>query len=200
MRFPVSWSAVFGNDRPVEIEIGPGRGEALLAAAAIRPATNFLGIEHNLRAAERIVAQVTARGLENVRVVPGDARCIIARLVADASVTTYHIYFPDPWPKNRHHRRRLATPEFARHVARTLVPAGRVHVLTDLPALLADFIVPLEQAGLVHHRDAAPPGGRPVTRYERKYGGGGVYYAGFARGARGSGTPAPGAADCGTST
>ena len=182
MRLEVPWSAVFGNDGPVEIEIGPGRGDTLLAAAATRPATNFFGIEQALRAVEGLAAQAARRGLPNVRVVGGDARCVIARFVADASVAAYHIYFPDPWPKRRHRRRRLATPEFARDLARTLVPGGRLHVLTDLPALLADFLGPLREAGLVHRLGAVPPPERPITRYERKYGGDGVFYASFERG------------------
>jgi len=83
---PVDWPAVFGNDRPVEVEIGPGRGETLLAAATTRPGTNFFGIEHDTRRAETLSGVAAARGLANVRIVAGDARCIVGRLVPDASV------------------------------------------------------------------------------------------------------------------
>jgi len=178
---PVHWRAVFGNDRPVEVEIGPGRGETLLAAAVARPGVNLFGIEHDARAAETLAGVAASRGLTNVRVVAGDAPCIVGRLVPDGSVEAYYIYFPDPWPKTRHRHRRLAAPDFARHLLRTLAAPGRIHVLTDLAPLLATFVAQLTRVGLVHEREAHPPAGRPTTHYELKYGGGGVYYARFAR-------------------
>src|SRR5437763_9414175 len=100
------WREVFGDDRPVEVEIGPGRGEMLLAFAAARPGTNFFAIERLPGAADAIMARAVGRRLANVRVVVADARCVIGRLVAEASVTAYHLYFPDPWPKTRHRGRR----------------------------------------------------------------------------------------------
>jgi len=178
---PVDWRVVFGNDRPVEVEIGPGRGETLLAAAVARPAVNLFGIEHNARAAETLAGVAATRGLTNVRIVAGDARCIVGRLVPDASVGAYHIYFPDPWPKTRHRDRRLAAPDFARHLLRTLAAHGLVHVLTDLAPLLATFVTQLTRIGFAHELEADPPPGRPITHYERKYAGAGTYYARFAR-------------------
>ena len=157
---PVDWPAVFGNDRPVEVEIGPGRGETLLAAATTRPGTNFFGIEHDTRRAETLSGVAAARGLANVRIVAGDARCIVGRLVPDASVAAYYIYFPDPWPKTRHRGRRLAAPDLAGHLLRTLVEHGRIHVLTDLAPLLAAFVAELTRAGLVCSAGAEPPAGR----------------------------------------
>src|SRR5437879_4289122 len=111
----VPWSQVFGNDRPVEVEIGPGRGELLLAYAAAAPSSNFFAIERAARAAAAIMEKVAARRLANLRVVAGDARCIIARLVPDASVAAHHVYFPDPWPKPRHRVRRLTAPRVIGH-------------------------------------------------------------------------------------
>ena len=177
----VAWSAVFGDDRPVEVEIGPGRGDTLLAFAAARPTTNFFAIEHAARAAETIAIRATGHRLGNVRVVAGDARCIVERFVADASVAAYHIYFPDPWPKTRHRRRRLATAAFARALARTLVPGGAVHVASDLRAVIDELVARLVASGLAPVADAAPPPGRPVTKFERKYAAGGTYYARLVR-------------------
>jgi len=178
---PVDWRGVFGNERPVEVEIGPGRGETLLAAAVARPTVNLFGIEHNARAAETLAGVAATRGLTNVRIVAGDARCIVGRLVPDASVGAYDIYFPDPWPKTRHRDRRLAAPDFARHLLRTLAAHGLVHVLTDLAPLLATFVTQLTRIGFAHELEADPPPGRPITHYERKYAGAGTYYARFAR-------------------
>ena len=178
----VPWSAVFGDDHPVEVEIGPGRGDTLLAFAAARPATNFFAIERAAHAAEAIAMRASAHGLGNVRVVAGDARCIVERLVADASVAAYHIYFPDPWPKTRHRERRLATASFARALARTLVPGGSVHVASDLRGVVDELVAQLAASGLAPVRDAAPPPGRPITKFERKYATGGTHYARLVRG------------------
>src|SRR5262249_28459769 len=104
-RVTALWSAVFGADGPVEIEIGPGRGDVLVAFARARPDTCFFAIEHARGAAERLAARLLADGIVNARVVTGDARCIVHELVPPASVIAYHIYFPDPWPKRRHGKR-----------------------------------------------------------------------------------------------
>ena len=177
----VPWSAVFGDDHPVEVEIGPGRGDTLLAFAAARPATNFFAIERAAHAAEAIAMRASAHGLGNVHVVAGDARCIVERLVADASVAAYHIYFPDPWPKTRHRERRLATAPFARALARTLVPGGAVHVASDLRGVVDELVAQLAASGLAPVRDAAPPPGRPITKFERKYATGGTHYVRLVR-------------------
>src|SRR6185295_5453187 len=128
----IAWRDVFGNTHPVELEIGPGRGDALLGFARAAPGTNFFAIERLPAAAEAIMQRASRHALTNVRVIGGDARCIVASLVADASVTAYHIYFPDPWPKTRHRRRRLATVEFGHSLRRTLLSGGMVHLASDL--------------------------------------------------------------------
>jgi tRNA (guanine-N7-)-methyltransferase len=181
---PVAWCDVFGNDRAVEVEIGPGRGDILLAFAAASPAINF-GIERTGGAAAGIAARAAERGLANVRLVTGDARCIIAHLVSDGSVSAYHLYFPDPWPKMRHRKRRLASEPFAHAIARTLAPGGRVDVASDVAALVHAFAAYLERAGLVRARDAEPPRDRPVTAFERKYARDGTHHARFVRPALG---------------
>lgn len=185
MRFldtPVPWCAVFGNDRPVEVEIGPGRGETLLAFAAARPAVNFFGIERSAGAAERLVAQARSRGLANLRVVASAAELAVLG-IADATVAAYHIYFPDPWPKTAHRERRLARGSLTRELARTLRPGGVVHVATDLPGVLAELGKALEAAGLERRPGGAAPS-RPTTSFERRYAAAGTHYARFVRRAR----------------
>jgi tRNA (guanine-N7-)-methyltransferase len=176
----VPWSAVFGDDRPVEVEIGPGRGDTILAFARARPGTNFFGIEHKAGAASAIAVAAARRGLRNVRVVGGDARCIVARLVPDASVAAYHIYFPDPWPKRGHHHRRLMTADVASAVARTLVPGGAVHVASDLASVTDDLAAHLAAAGLTRTPEALPLP-RPATRFETRYALAGTHYARLVR-------------------
>ena len=138
---PSLWRVVFGDDRPVEVEIGPGRGDVLLAFAARQPDRGFFGIERSTGVADAIVARAAALGLHNVRAVGGDARCIVERLVPAASVAAYHIYFPDPWWKRRHFRRRLFTPAFVAALARTLIPGGRLFTATDVDEV---FELPLD--------------------------------------------------------
>ena len=170
------WFAVFGNHRSVELEIGPGRGEVLLAWAAAARATNFFAIERSSRAAEALRAAAAGRGLSNVRVVAGHAQCVLAHCVPDESVEAHHVYFPDPWPKTGHRHRRLSAGGFAGHLFRTLVPGGAVHLASDLPTLIADLSTQCVAAGLVVEPDAEPPA-RPTTAFERRYAGAGTFYA-----------------------
>ena len=189
----VPWSGVFGNDRPVEVEIGPGRGDVLLAFAAASPGRNFFGIERTGGAPAAIAARAAARGLANVRVVAGDARCIVAELVPDGSVAAYHVYFPDPWPKTRHRTRRLASADFAAALARTLAPGGTVDVASDMSAVVEAFAAAFERADLVPVPGARAT--RPITAFERKYAGSGTYQVRFGRPAPEGDerAPAPGA-------
>lgn len=163
------WAGVFGNLRPVEIELGPGRGEVLLALAAARPDTNFFGIERIAPLADLIRATATARGLSNVRAIAGDARCVVASLLPDASVQAYHIYFPDPWPKNRHRSRRLFYGDLlGTAIARTLRPEGTVHLASDLPPVVEAMVRALVRAGLEPVPPVIPPAW-PGSKYERRY-------------------------------
>jgi tRNA (guanine-N7-)-methyltransferase len=177
---PALWAGVFGNDHPVEIEIGPGRGDVLLAFAAARPAANFFAIEHARGAAERLAARLAATGLVNVRVIAADAPCVVRHLVPDASVTAYHVYFPDPWPKRRHRKRRLVTPRFLDDLRRTLVPGGVVHVATDLAWLFEEIVGVFVGGGFARREDEPPA--RPTTRFERKYAQAGTFAATFVSG------------------
>jgi tRNA (guanine-N7-)-methyltransferase len=162
------WRAVFGNERPVEIEIGPGRGDVLLAYAAADPTTNFYGIEIRRAQAAALNARAGSLGLANVFVLAADARCVVRHFVPAASVTAYHVYFPDPWPKTRHRARRLFAPPLAPALARTLVAGGRVHLASDLASVFDAACAALERAGFVptSDDDGRP---RPITKFERKY-------------------------------
>jgi tRNA (guanine-N7-)-methyltransferase len=173
------WQTVFGNRCPVEIEIGPGRGDVLLAFAAARPDTNFFAIEHAAGLAEALAAEAAARGLTNVRVVAGDARCVLG-LAPPASVATVHVYFPDPWPKTRHrHRRLFDRQDLADAIVRVLAGGGAVHVATDLPALGERARANLHAAGLREVPARGPA--RPVSKFERKYAAAGTWAATFVK-------------------
>ena len=128
---PVDLKALFGNSRPVEIEIGTGKGTFLLARAAARPEVNFLGIEWARAYAAYAADRFRRAGLTNVRVIRCDASHFFPVCLADRGVWRVHVYFPDPWPKRRHHRRRLIQPAFVRQVRRVLRPGGQLIIVTD---------------------------------------------------------------------
>jgi tRNA (guanine-N7-)-methyltransferase len=128
----LSWTALFGNDRPVEIEIGSGKGLYLAGAAAERTGHSFLGIEISRKYARLAAERAAKRGVRNVRVWPGDARALVARRIPEAGVQAIHVYFPDPWWKKRHKKRRVFTGELVEGIDRVLEPGGELHVATDV--------------------------------------------------------------------
>lgn len=141
----IDWRQVFGNDHPVELEIGFGKGLFLLNACQACPDVNFLGIEilrkYQLFAATRFAK----RGLKNVRLVKADAREFLRDYVANVAFQAIHVYFPDPWWKKRHLKRRLFTPDFAEQCQRTLRPGGRLNVVTDVGDYFAAITELLQQ-------------------------------------------------------
>lgn len=125
------WREIFADDRPVTIEIGPGRGEFLLAAAVAAPERNFFAIERSPTRAAALERRVHVLGLANARVVSADAACVL-QLLPDACVAQHVIQFPDPWWKRRHRRRRLWTPSFVALLCRTLSAGGSIELVTDV--------------------------------------------------------------------
>ncbi len=133
-QLPRPWdsTAVFGRNRPLEVEVGSGKGLFLSKAATAEPEVNFLGIEISRRYAAFAAARLAKLSLPNAVVVHGDAVRVFAELLPDASLAAVHIYFPDPWWKKRHKKRRIMRREFVVHVERTLAPGGRLHFWTDV--------------------------------------------------------------------
>lgn len=129
---PVDWLEFFGNDQPVELDIGCGRGMFLVNAGLAHPERNFLGIELDYTEGRRGAKRLQKREMDNVRVIGGDAKEFLARYVTAQSVSAAHIYFPDPWWKRKHKKRRLFTDEFANLLARVVMPGGLVHSWTDV--------------------------------------------------------------------
>ncbi|HTU89613.1 MAG TPA: tRNA (guanosine(46)-N7)-methyltransferase TrmB [Gemmataceae bacterium] len=171
---PLVWREVFGNDRPVELEVGFGKGLFLLTAAQAHPEINFVGVEivrkYQLFAGTRLAK----RGLSNVRVACADVRLFLPRFVAAESLQAVHVYFPDPWWKKRHHKRRVFTAEFVAECLRVLRRGGRLHAVTDveeyaavMSALLADQpalrpLPPPSEKEPLHDLDY-------LTNFERKF-------------------------------
>ena len=128
---PIDPAAVFGRRAPLVVEIGFGRGDALLDAAAARPDRDHVGIEVHAPGIGYLLARTHDRGVGNVRVLFGDAREVLRHRFLDASLEEIRIWFPDPWPKARHHKRRLVQPGFAELAASRLQPGGRILAATD---------------------------------------------------------------------
>lgn len=139
----LDWPAVFGNAHPVEVEVGFGKGLFLLNAAAACPGVNFLGVEILRKYQLFTATRLAKRGLGNVRLVKADARQFLRACVPAGSVQAVHVYYPDPWWKKRHHKRRVFTEDFALSCAQALQPGGRLHVVTDVPeyfTIIADLV------------------------------------------------------------
>lgn len=129
---PLKWRDLFGDDRPVELEIGSGKGLFLANAAARRPEHNFVGVEIARKYATKAAERVAKRHLDNVRIFCNDARLFLTRAVADTRLRAVHVYFPDPWWKARHKKRRVFCEPLVADVERTLEPEGRLWVATDV--------------------------------------------------------------------
>ena len=171
---PVSWPAIFGDDHPVELEIGSGKGLFLANAATARPDRNFFGIELAKKYARRAADRVAKRGLTNVRVLPGDALLFMARYVPDASLAALHVYFPDPWWKARHKKRRVFGKPLVMDAERTLIPGAELHVVTDV----LEYFGVIQDLMAEHPRFTIQPVPVPpeatheldyLTNFERKY-------------------------------
>jgi tRNA (guanine-N7-)-methyltransferase len=158
---------VFGRKAPLVLEIGSGMGETTAAIAEARPDADFIAVEVHGPGIGSLLNRVAAKDLRNVRVLRHDAVEVLERMIPDASLAAIHLFFPDPWPKKRHHKRRLVQPPFAALAARKLAPGGIVHAATDWP----DYA---EQIGQVFSGNAglesAESGfvARPATKFETR--------------------------------
>ncbi len=128
---PLDLAAVFGNTHPVELEIGSGKGTFLMARAAARPEVNFLGLEWARAYCSYAADRLKRANYTNVRMLRTDAGPFVKTCLAADSLWRVHVYFPDPWPKARHHRRRLIQPAFIEQVWRVLKPGGQLIIVTD---------------------------------------------------------------------
>jgi tRNA (guanine-N7-)-methyltransferase len=128
---PINWENLFGNDHPVEIEIGMGKGTFLADRAKANPGLNLLGIEYARWFWRYGSDRLRRNGCTNARTVRAEAGYFLREFVPAGSVSIIHIYFPDPWPKKRHHKRRLIQPPFLAQVERALIGGGRLQIVTD---------------------------------------------------------------------
>jgi tRNA (guanine-N7-)-methyltransferase len=170
----IDWQSMFGNANPVELEVGFGKGLFLVRSAQENPNVNYFGIEivrkYQLIAATRIIQL----GLKNVKVAADDAKPYLSQAIPEGSLQAVHVYFPDPWWKNRHQKKKLFTEDFARSVARVLKPNGVLYFVSDVKdyfdmvrEILAEipiFVEELPQEALPGTHDLDY-----LTHFERKF-------------------------------
>lgn len=135
-------AAFLATGRRLEVDLGCGRGRFLLARARRYPGTSFIGVERVTIRLRKADTRATNEGLTNIRLILADALAAVRELLPPSSVATFYLYFPDPWPKRRHHTRRLVSPDFITAIHRTLAPDGIMHIGTDH----ADYFGAIEQA------------------------------------------------------
>ena len=163
----LDWADVFADDSPVEVEIGIGKGRFLIDSAQRRSDVNFVGVEWAMKYLRLAHARCVRRSLKNVRFVRADAREFVEFFIPARSVQAYHIYFPDPWPKKRHHKRRLFNAEFLAEVERTLIPGGHLWLATDFSEYFDVMLEVLDGSRSMRVVEAEWDGAK--TNYEEKY-------------------------------
>lgn len=166
---PLDLEALFGRRAARILEIGFGNGESLAAQALTQPEVDFLGIEVHRPGIGHLLLEAERLGLANLRVVCADAVEVMERQLPDACLDRIQIFFPDPWPKKRHHKRRLIQPAFAGLLARKLKTGGHLHLATDWEDYARQMLAVLEATpGLRAGGGRLEPPGRPPTRFESR--------------------------------
>ncbi|GGC08848.1 tRNA (guanine-N(7)-)-methyltransferase [Marinobacterium zhoushanense] len=169
----LDFSSLFGDQRPVVLEIGFGMGDSLIEMARLSPEKGFIGIEVHPPGVGRLLARARDEGLENIRVFCDDAIEVLARCIPDASLDCLQLFFPDPWPKKRHHKRRIVQPEFAQTIRQKLRIGGTFHMATDWQNYAEHMMEVMSAAE--GYRNAAgdgeyspQPQWRPVTKFQKR--------------------------------
>jgi tRNA (guanine-N7-)-methyltransferase len=162
---------VFGNDHPLIIEIGFGMGDATSRIAEQFQDHNFIGIEVFTPGVGKLLGEINEKKLENIRIIQHDAVDVLSNMIADKSVAGFHIFFPDPWPKKKHHKRRLIQSRVVRLLRRKLKPGGYIYAVTDWQEYADQMLEVLSgEQGLSNRFDgfAEPVSWRPGTKFEQK--------------------------------
>jgi len=163
--------AVFGRDNPKILEIGFGMGEATAEIAEAQPDRDFLAVEVHSPGVGGLLKLLDQRNMRNVRIVQHDAADVVAHMIAPGALAGVHVFFPDPWPKKRHHKRRLLQAEFIHALAQRLGPAGYLHVATDWEDYATEVLAAASAEPLLVNTTAgfAPrPAHRPATKFEQR--------------------------------
>ena len=168
---PLDYSTLFPTPRPVIIEIGFGMGDTLRKMAVRRPEFNYIGIEVFLQGFVKTLKAIGDDDMDNVRIIRFDAVEVLESMIEDGSVEGFHIFFPDPWPKKRHHKRRLMQLPFLHLLATKLRKGGYIYMVTDWEEYAEEVVETAVSEPLLSNpfgTFAPPVAWRPVTKFERK--------------------------------
>lgn len=157
---------VFGRDAPLVLEIGSGMGETTAHIAAEQPGTDFIAVEVHGPGVGSLLKRIAEQRLANLRLIRHDAAEVLEHMIADGALAGLHLFFPDPWPKKRHHKRRLVQPAFAALAARKLAPGGYLHAATDWPEYAEQMAQVFGVEPLLAR--AAEARARPPTKFEQR--------------------------------
>ena len=167
----LKFAEVFGRDAPVVLELGFGMGETTAQIAGAQPERDFVGIEVHAPGVGSLLNRIEALGLTNLRVIRHDATEVVDAMIAPDTLAGIHVYFPDPWPKKRHHKRRLLKAPFVRALADKLVPGGYLHAATDWKDYAQEMLATLSAEPLLANTAegfAPRPSWRPPTKFEAR--------------------------------
>ncbi|MEY8689686.1 MAG: tRNA (guanosine(46)-N7)-methyltransferase TrmB [Leptothrix sp. (in: b-proteobacteria)] len=174
---PLATAAAFGRRAPIVLEIGFGMGQATAQIALAQPEVDFLGIEVHTPGVGALLKEIGERGLTNLRIVQHDAVEVLDHMLAPASLAGVHVFFPDPWHKKKHNKRRLIQPDFVLRLASRLQPGGYLHCATDWQPYAEQMLAVLGACPLLRNSVAAGdtnggyaprPDHRPLTKFEQR--------------------------------
>ena len=168
---PLDYGKLFGRDAPTIVEIGFGMGDSTAAIAAMLPEKNFIGIEVHTPGVGALLKLTGEQGLTNLHIIQHDAVEVLKQMIRDQSLAGLHIFFPDPWPKKRHHKRRLIQPELVTLLAQKLAADGYIHLATDWEEYAQQMLALLQAEPRLKNSatDFAPrPAYRGTSGFERK--------------------------------
>lgn len=168
---PLDFAAVFGRSAPTILEIGCGMGETTATIAAAHPENDFIGIEVHAPGVGSLLKEIATRALGNLRVIRHDAVEVLRDMIPAGSLAGIHVYFPDPWPKKRHHKRRLIQPPFVHELALRLAAGGYLHCATDWEEYARQMLEVLTAEPLLENTAegfAPRPEWRPQTKFEQR--------------------------------
>jgi tRNA (guanine-N7-)-methyltransferase len=168
---PMDMDAAFGRNVPRVLEIGFGMGQATAEIARLRPDTDFLGIEVHTPGVGALLKRIGELGLSNLRLIQHDAVEVLEHMIPAASLDGVHIFFPDPWHKKRHHKRRLIQPEFVSNLVQHLKPGGYLHLATDWQDYAEQMLAVLSAEPILSNTTqgyAPRPNYRPQTKFEAR--------------------------------
>lgn len=168
----LDYAALFGNTKPVTLEIGYGMGGSLAVMAQADPERNFIGIEVHPPGIGNLLKLIEEHDIKNLRLMDDDAVEILKNRVPDQSLERVHLYFPDPWPKKKHHKRRIVQPDFVKLIAQKLAPNGVFHMATDWEEYAIHMAELMEAAEDFVSTADTPyidrPDFRPLTKFENR--------------------------------